>query len=228
MTQSLVVKCLTEKGPALSAELAERLVSGYRSPSLQAARQSLRRARDSGVVMSTAPVRFGRDFLFYLERHCPAQYCRAVKKNLHRAPGLHRVFKCLLANHGYITRGQIAKASASLPDDAQRFKTKRIRTSDLIKRLERLGIIEVCGTMPGVYIIGTDFRGRVIQHAKFRRALELDEQIFEQFVEWMRHCLMLSWDSHDKRPSWFDAATFNRTAWGRRGAFDVWAIHQIR
>jgi len=217
MTQGLVAKCLTEKGPALSADLARMLVSDYQSPSLQAARQSLRRARNSGVVMSTEPVRFGRDFLFYLERHRPAQYCSAVKENLEKAPGLDRVFKCLLANHGYITRGQIAKISASLPDDAARFKTKRVRTAAIIRRLESLGLIESCGTIPNTYIVGADFRGRVVQHAKFSRALELDQHIFDLFVEWMQHCLMLSWHSHDRRPSPFDAATFNRTAWDVAG-----------
>ncbi len=217
MAQHPTIKCLTSSGPLTSGEFARRLVQKHGSPNLSAARQAIRRAKQNGTIRSTEPVRFNRDYLYYLDRHRPARYVRAVQKNLESTPGMFRVFKCLLANHGYITRGQIEKASGSLPDDALRFNTTRPGTSLVIERLLSLGLVEECPPIPGAYIIGDEFRGRVLPYAKFRRAIDLDYAVLNGFEDWLKRCLMLSWDAHEVRSDTTNAINFNRTAWDVAG-----------
>jgi len=189
------------------------------SVSTVAARKAIERARKAGFIESSAPVRFDRTFLYYLADHRSKgkRYAPAVRKLLKTKPAHNRVFKTLLANKGWITFGQIGKASACLPEG----ETKRIGGRKAIERviddLLRLGIVEPVAGAPHIYRLGREFGSATISRGAFQHKLRIEQELLIAATEWLKNTYLLAYNRHTYRSSETDAEDFNHTYWDAHG-----------
>lgn len=227
-TKEAVRRLLREKGPLIGENLAAALVAAGSSRSAPAARKAVERAG----VHSTEPVRFPHAFLYYLDEHHPRAYQKAVQALLPARPGYHRVFKLLLANGGWATLGQIAKAGTCVPDGDATQPGGRETVSETLSRLCKIEVIEPDPRIRGVFRFHPTFGKRRIPLERFLAGLVREQLLFDLLREWLRENAMLSWTRHSVRESEFDAVPFNSTLWdfagptylgphSRRGAADA-------
>lgn len=164
-----VVAVLTKDGPLDSQALAIALVSAGHAANATAARKLIERSRTSHAIESTYPVRFDKAFLYFLASHRGRRYANCVKKLLSRKPAFHRVFKAILANKGWITVGQIGKASACLPIGDKSGAGGRLPLETTIEHLLTLRLIDEVAGHPGLYRIGKEFGTASVKRAAFEK-----------------------------------------------------------
>ncbi|MEM6777746.1 MAG: hypothetical protein AAF670_08810, partial [Planctomycetota bacterium] len=210
------VEILRARGPMLSGELANKLVDSSAAKSTAAARKLIQRARDSGDVISTDPVRFNQSFLCYLPTHDDRRYAAAVRNALKHRPPLNRVYKVIMANRGYITSGQIAKA-ASCSDGASTTGSNRLTPDAVIEQAQSLKLIESVNGKSNLYQFDPLFGVPDVSRNSFIKRLELEDVLAEMACKWMQHCYLLPPEARMVRPSYEEAVTFNQNWWDLNG-----------
>ena len=209
--QAQAATILKRNGPLESQALADSLENGGGASNAASARKLIERARRSGQIESTYPVRFDKSYLYYLPEHRRRQYPDCVRQLLHSKPAFHRVFKTILANKGWITLGQIGKASGCLPVG---FKSKaggRQTLDKVTEHLLSLGLIVEVGGEHGLFRIGTEFGSTSLKRSAFRKRIELESKLLHIFRDWIRNCFLVGYDSHTVRADDVSATEFNQT-----------------
>ncbi|QDT47358.1 hypothetical protein Pan258_13920 [Symmachiella dynata] len=202
---------LKKNGPLDSKEFATALVASGSTANLASARKLIERAKKSGKIQSTSPIRFNKSFLYFLEQHWEKQYAQCLRKLLPEKPAFHRVFKTLLANKGWITHGQIGKASACLPSGDESGAGGRLPLENVVHQLLTLRLIEKVEPRPGIYRIGRQFGTTQLKCAVFVKKIELEFGLLEVFRDWVRTCFLLAYESHTIRPNEASSIEFNQT-----------------
>jgi len=202
---------LKKSGPLDSQAFSEGLVSAGHAASPAAARKLIERARKSQKIKSTYPVRFDKSILYFLGRHEGTQYARCVKRLLRRKPAFDRVFKAILANKGWITTGQIGKASGCLPTDDKSSAGGRQPLETVVKHLLLIGLVDSVAGERGIFRIGKQFGTASVKRAAFRKKIELETSLLYGFRDWLRNCFLIAYNSHTLRPDDESAAEFNQT-----------------
>ncbi len=175
------------------------------------ARKLIERSRKSGKIESTYPVRFDKAFLYFLEEHRGKRYAQCVKRLLPEKPAFQRVFKTILANKGWITLGQIGKASGCLPSGDTSKAGGRQTLDSITNHLLSLGLIDNVGSESGLYRIGKQFGSTNLNRAAFRKRIELETRLLHVFRDWLRNCFLVAYDSHTIRRDDVSATEFNQT-----------------
>ena len=204
-------------GPLVSAELADGLVTAGVVGNQPAARKLIERATGTGIIKSTAPVRFDKSHLYYLETHQGKAYAQAVRKLLPTKPTFHRVYKTILSNKGWITAGQIGKASGCLPTASSSTAGGRLPLQHVVEQLLALRLIENVAGEDDLFRIGTQFGGVEVKRVAFQRKLELEQGLLVILRDWVRNCFLIAYDSHSMRDSETAATGFNDTLWDLHG-----------
>jgi hypothetical protein len=215
--KSIAATVLKEKGPLSSTDLRDALVSNRKVPSAVAARQAIRRAHANSEILSTDPVRFDRSYLYYLESHIGKRYAKGVRQLLPSKPGFHRVYKTILANKGWITLGQIGKASGCLPPGDTSRTGGRISLDETVSQLLSLGLIDEVGGERGVFKIGGQFGANDISRAAFCREIALETELLLGFRDWIRNAYLIAYDSNSIRPDNESPVAFNQSLWDLHG-----------
>jgi hypothetical protein len=210
-----VVEVLNRRGPLDSQSLAEALAKG--GSGLVAARKVIERSRRSGAVLSTYPVRFNKTYLYHLSSQKGRRYAEAIKKLLPQKPSFNRVFKCLLANKGWITTGQIGKMSACLPENDNTGSGGRIALEKTISQLRQIELIADVGGVADTYRLGPQFGTAHISRAAFQKRFELEQCLLSIFQTWLRDCYLLSHEANTIRRNPSAAASFNQNLWDIHG-----------
>ena len=209
---------LKKHGPMASGVLSKALVSEGHATTQENARKLIERSRKKGNVLSTRPIRFNRSFLYFLEEHRKnKRYAQAVKKALSDKPSFNRVYKTVLANKGWITSGQIGKASACLPTGDISNSGGRHQLLKVTSDLKSLGIIEEVPGKDFVYKIGHEFGSPKIRRAGFQYKIDLEQELLLQARDWLRNCYLLSYESHSYRPDATGVCSFNQSHWDLDG-----------
>lgn len=208
---------LLDTGPLNSGELANEMVRRGISKSQEAARKAISRGCTAGRIRSTNPVRFDRVYLYYLPQHEGKQYAKAVRELLPSKPGFHRVYKTLLANGGWITYGQIGKASGCLPNGSASRAGGRSQLSQVVGDLLELRLIDHMVGVPGLYRTGTEFGSPKVGRGLFEHKLRIEQGLLEEARNWLRDCYLLAYDQHKLRPSPYHGEGFNDTIWDFHG-----------
>ena len=212
-----IQKILKNRGPLTSGELAKLIVFKKIASGETNARKTIQRALEDKSFETTHPVRFDRSYLYYLKEHQGKKYGNAVKALLHTKPSFNRVFKTILANKGWITFGQIGKASCCLPDEDESVSGGRKTISQVVKELLDLGIIDkVIGTNH-LYRIGIQFGSPEISQRFFQHKITVEQTLLIDALDWLRDCYLLAYDSHTSRSSETHAEGFNQTIWDIHG-----------
>ncbi|MHC4878784.1 MAG: hypothetical protein ACYTGL_20230 [Planctomycetota bacterium] len=215
--QSLAATVLREKGPLSSTELREALRGKGKTLSPAAARQAIRRAHTRSEILSTAPVRFDRSYLYFLKSHVGKRYAKAVRQLLPSKPGFHRVYKTILANKGWITLAQIGKASGCLPPGETSRTGGRVSLDETVSQLLSLGLIdEVAGEL-GVFRIGSQFGVNDISRAAFCREIALETELLLGFRDWIRNAYLIAYDSNSILADNESPVAFNQSLWDLHG-----------
>lgn len=199
------------KGPLDSRTLADAIVNEGYAANPAAARKMIERSRRAGKIESTYPVRFDKSYLYFLEGHRGKKYAQCVKKLLPEKPAFHRVFKTILANKGWITVGQIGKASCCLPTGDTSKAGGRQTLDTITRHLISLGLIDEIGGVSGLFRIGTQFGAVGVNRVAFQKKIELESGLLDIFKDWLRNCFLVAYDSHTIRPNDVSAAVFNQT-----------------
>src|SRR5690606_18654207 len=155
--------------------------------------------------------------LYFLESHRGRRYANCVKKLLPRKPAFHRVFKAILANKGWITAGQIGKASGCLPSNDKSGAGGRLPLNAVVHQLLTLRLVDEVGGHRGVYRIGREFGTATVKRAAFQRKIELETGLLQIFRDWVRNCFLLAYNSHTIRPDEISAVEFNQSLWDLHG-----------
>lgn len=208
---------LKKNGPLDSQAFAEALVAAGHASNPAAARKLIERARKSRKIESTHPVRFDKSFLYFLEDHRGRQYAQSVRKLLPLKPAFHRVFKTTLANKGWITFGQVGKASGCLPAGDTSRAGGRLPLGTVAQHLLTLGLLDEVGGQPGLYRIGKQFGSASVKRAAFRKKIELETGLLQVFRDWVRNCFLVAYDSHTIRADDVSAVDFNQTVCDMHG-----------
>ena len=221
-------KLLKEKGPLDSQGLSEAIIQRKLAANGPAARKMIERSKRAGEIESTYPVRFDKSYLYYLKAHRGRKYATCIKKLLPQKPAFHRVFKTLLANKGWITIGQIGKASACLPAGDTSKAGGRQTLDTITSHLLDLGLIDEVGGETGLYRIGKQFGTDGIRRAAFRKKLELESELLNVFRDWLRKCFLVAYDSHTVRSDDISASEFNQTFFDLHGPVYFGPFSQAR
>ena len=208
---------LKKNGPLDSQAFAAALVSAGHAANPATARKLIQRARKAEKIETTDPVRFDRSFLYFLDEHRGKRYASCVKKLLPQKPAFHRVFKSILANKGWITTGQIGKASGCLPPGDTSKAGGRLPLETVVQHLLKLGLIDDVAGHPGIYRIGNQFGTTTVKRAAFLKKIELETGLLYEFRDWVRNCFLVAYDSHTVRPDNVSAAGFNQTVCDMHG-----------
>lgn len=208
---------LERHGPLESAEFAKQLVAAGVARSLTNARKAIERSVGRSEIHSTSPVRFDKTYLYYLEKHLKRKYAPAIRKLLKSKPSFDRVFKVLLSNKGFITEGQIAKASGCLPDDVESKAGGRQKLSDVVDQLCKIRLVAKDLGNEKLFKIGEPFGQATIRRSTFLRKLEFDGRLLQEFRNWVRNCYLVGFDSHSVRDSDLSASAFNDSFWDLHG-----------
>ena len=186
-----------------------------------AARKAIQRASQSGLIESTSPVRFDKVFLYYLADHKSKnkgrQYAKGIRDALSDKPSHNRVFKTLLANKGWITFGQIGKASACLPEGEKKRIGGRKSLDRVISELDHLGLIEDVAGTKHVYRLGKLFGSPTIGRGTFLYYLRIEQQLLDGALPWLKNTYLLAYDGSTHRKSETEAKDFNQTYWDVHG-----------
>ncbi len=118
-----------------------------------------------------------------------------------------------MTNRGWITKGQIGKASACLPEASHSRAGGRLSLDATIDQLQTLRLIKSFPGRPGFFTIGKPFRIKSISFKAFRSFMELDQTLLEEFRNWLQKCFLLSWEKHTVRSSATDVVAFNESHW---------------
>jgi hypothetical protein len=212
-----VERALGQHGPMTSQELSDALVLSKSVSNPDAARKLIERARKSQKTASTFPVRFDKSYLYYLEKQQGRAYAQAIRKILPQKPSFQRVYKTVLANKGWITLGQIGKASGCLPTGDKSGSGGRLPLEVVVDHLKRIRLIEDVAGEKELYRIGTQFGSVGIRRAAFRKKLELEQGLLMMFRDWVRNCYLVAYDSHTIRASETSIVDFNQTHWDFHG-----------
>lgn len=212
---TVVVEALRRHGPLTSQFLAEALVQDGAGPT--AARKLIERSRRNGEVQSTYPVRFDKAYLYFLKSHEGKTYARALKALLSQKPAFNRIYKALLANRGWITRGQIGKLSGCLPEGDDSGSGGRLPLGKLIDQLQHVGLIDEASATPDIYRLGRQFGPSGVQKSVFQKKLELEQSLLIGFLDWLRDCFLLGYESNTMRSSPTTATPFNQGLWDVHG-----------
>lgn len=213
--KNAIVGILEQSGPCDSHLLAGALAK--RGIELPAARKLIERSRKGGAVLSTYPVRFDKTFLYYLPSHKGRTYANEVKILLPKKPSFHRVYKCLSANKGWITAGQIGKMSGCLPENDNTGSGGRIALEETIERLKLIGLIENVAGVADTYCLGKQFGSPGIKRGAFQKKLELEQSLLTMFRTWLRDCYLLSGNANTIRRNSTVATPFNQSLWDIHG-----------
>jgi hypothetical protein len=195
----------------LGDELAEALVARGGARSADGARQAISR---SGL-RSSDPVRFPRAFLYWLDEHPPALHAKALRESLTERPGYARVFKLLLANGGWATTAQLAKAATCLADGPR--YGGRETAAETAERLCGLGVIEPQPRRHRLFRFKATFGKRRVPLHRFLRGLDREDLLAACLFEWLRENALVPWTAHSARSSAFDAVALNGTYWDVTG-----------
>jgi len=215
---SAVVRTLKQLGPLASNELAKKLVNQGDAENEIAARKQIQRAKNANSIFSSDPVRFDKVFLYYLENQKPGRkYANKVVSLLKRKPSYLRILKTLFANRGFITIGQIAKASACLPAGELKSPGGRKTISSVIVELEMLGIIEPVPELSQLYKIGQHFGMPRVKKKAFLLKLSAEQELLKEVLDWVRDSFLLAYDSNKIRESEFSACEFNQSYFDLHG-----------
>jgi Holliday junction resolvase-like predicted endonuclease len=207
-----VKSILLRKGPLTAREL----ISELKANNDATARQQISRARD---VLSTKPIKFSNGYIYYLNKHLKGDYQKKIKKHLPERPPLNRVYKTLLLNKGYITRGQMAKSSCAAPEEAQFITGRRATIDEMIKQLLTLNIIEPIQGRKNIYKSCYYFKTTDEKtFNSFLRILKLEQSLLEDFVKWIQNVYVVGNDSYSVRNSENEAVGFNSFCWDFQAA----------
>lgn len=144
---------------------------------------------------------------------------KKIKKHLQERPPLNRVYKILLLNKGYITKGQIAKASCAAPQDAKVITGKRLTVDKIISQLLALEIIESVQGRKDIYRICPYFKNTDNKTlSAFLRILELEQSLLEDFVKWIQNVYVVGKDCYSVRNSEQEYIGFNSFCWDFQAA----------
>ncbi|WP_437228898.1 hypothetical protein SH661x_001144 [Planctomicrobium sp. SH661] len=207
---------LKENGPTVSADLANGLVAMGVAGNAPAARKMMQRAT-CRTIQSTDPVRFDKSYLYYLESHKGKLYAQAVRKLLPSKPSFHRIYKTILSNKGWITEGQIGKASGCLPKASKSTAGGRLPLEAVVDQLMKLKLIEKVAGEDELFRIGMQFGSVGLSRPAFRRKLELEQRLLVMLRDWVRNCFLIAYDKHSMRKAETCATGFNDTLWDLHG-----------
>ncbi|NOY43646.1 MAG: restriction endonuclease [Planctomycetes bacterium] len=216
-TLNPVQRVLKLEGPLESQQLALELVRKKLTKNQGSARQAIRRATQRNLIRSTAPVRFDKAFLYFLPEHHGKKYAKAVRKLLEQKPTLHRVYKTILANKGFISYGQIGKASACLPAGDESNAGGRHTLPEVVEELLALGLIDKIAGVSDIYRIGSQFGAPEISRGLFEHKLQIEQQLLMEARDWLRDCYLLAYDSHSIRTFGAGTEHFNQSIWDLHG-----------
>jgi Holliday junction resolvase-like predicted endonuclease len=216
-----IARILEETGPALSGDFARNLVNRNVAASESSARKMVERCRKAGAIRSTAPVSFDRSYLCFLEKHNGIAYANALKAAFTKKPSFDRVYKTLLANKGYITHGQIAKAATCTADTDSAKPGGRTTPLDISKQLTQVEAIEPVVAEDFLFRIGAHFGPPAISKNSFLKRLETEQMMIREIREWLTHCYLLSPEAHSIRTSSRLASGFNQVQWDLHGPIYV-------
>ena len=208
-----VAKILSKCGPLSSDVLAAKLAPDRSATALSTARKQIERAVKKGAILSTHPVRFNKTYLYYLEGHQRKRYVKAVRELLPKKPTFLRVYRMLLNNKGYITIGQIGKASGCVPQDAKYTTGRRSRLDTVQEQLQGLGLIEDVKGYPGIYKMGKGFGTTQVKLGAFIKFIELEQALLKDFVRWVQNVYIIGKESYHVRVSQTEVVGFNTTCW---------------
>ncbi len=209
-----LVKILRKDGPLTSNEFALRIQQAGYASSETTARKQIQRAREQNRVLSTYPVQFGPQILYYLEEHLKDKYALAIRKLLPSKPAFNRVFKGLIANKGYITKNQIANFSACVVNGAAK---KKLSLDSAMKQLQQLKIIEQTTNSEQIFQIGRTFGVPQIKLANYIRKLNAEQSLLLEFSDWIRSVYLVGWNTIKTRETYADVLNFNRMNWNVNG-----------
>lgn len=212
---------LRSRGPMVSSDLAIAMAEAGVSVNTTAARKAIQRAAQKGLLQSTAPVRFDKVFLYYLDAHRTKgkgrPYSRAVRKLLKTKPSYNRIFKTILANLGWISFGQIGKASGCLPEGDPRRIGGRKSIDRVIADLLALGLIEEVAGNKKLYRLGIPFGSPSVSRATFLHKLRIEQELLLGCRNWIRNTFLIAYHGNTYRNSACDAEPFNDTYWDLHG-----------
>lgn len=213
----MIESILKKTGPLLSGELAERIMSSQIASNPSSARKIIQRARNSKQILSTEPVTFENSYLCYLEQHKKNRYAPKIRSLLDSRPPLKRALSTMLANKGFITKGQFAKVTGSGPWSVSTQAGRRSSLT-LIQQAEKLELLEPVHGFPDMYRIGPLFGRPEIQRNGFIRRLEIDDALLPQLCEWLQHTYLLSPNARSVRENYREATEFNQHWWDIHGS----------
>lgn len=211
MAANSVQQVLNQRGPLDSHTLAAALVEGRFATNLAGARKQIERARQTNIIASTYPVRFDRSYLYYLEKHQGRRYAQCVKKLLPTKPAFNRVFKAILGNKGWISAGQIGKASGCLPAGDVSKAGGRQTLDVVINHLQILGLLDEVAGERELFRLGKQFGSAAVGKAAFRKKLELEVGLLSMLRDWIRNSFLVAYESNTVRAERLSAVTFNQT-----------------
>ncbi|WP_428307957.1 restriction endonuclease [Lacipirellula sp.] len=138
---------------------------------------------------------------------------------LAQKPALQRVYKIILANKGWITYGQIGKASACLPDGDTSAAGGRLPLLEVVSELLHLELIETVGISFDIFRIGTQFGAPELGRAAFEHKLRSELTLLKEARDWLRNSFLLAYDQHSCRTTETSIESFNQTHWDLHGPF---------
>jgi hypothetical protein len=153
----------------------------------------------------------------YKQSECPQnrlhlkRYAQCVRQLLSSKPAFQRVFKTILANKGWITFGQIGKASGCLPVGDTSAAGGRQTLDIVVQHLLILGLIDEVAGESSLFRIGTQFGSPKLGRPVFRKKIELESALLDVFRDWVRNCFLVAYDSHTLRSDDVSATDFNQT-----------------
>ena len=216
-----IQRLLKRKGPLDSNDLVHAITQKGITSNAVAARKVIQRAVQSGLLQTSSPVRFDKTFLYYLEEHKAKakgkRYSTAIKKLLTTKPSHNRVFKTLLANKGWITHGQIGKASACLPEDEDRQIGGRKSINKVVEDLLCLGIVEEVPGARHLYRLGMMFGSASIAKAAFLHKLRIEQKLLDGTANWLKNTYLIAHRGYSCRTLETEAEAFNQTYWDAHG-----------
>lgn len=93
----------------------------------------------------------------------------------------------------------------------------RLPLGTLIDQLQHIRLIDSVAAAPEIYRLGTEFGAVGIQKAAFQKKLELEQSLLTGFLDWLRNCFLLSYESNTLRSSATTATPFNQSLWDIHG-----------
>lgn len=214
---SAVWQILNQDGPILGGDLAKIMVTKEICRTEASARKIIQRAREQNLIRSTDPVSFNSSFLCYLDKHAGEVYASSVIDLLSYRPPLNRIFKTTLANNGYITLGQVAKA-ACCSDGSPESRTKRLTCEETITQALALDLIEPDEDFHDLFRLGKAFGGPSSNRYSFVKKLELEDELINSICTWLQHVYLFPRDTRKVREDSFNAIKFNQNWFDIQGA----------